>query len=391
MRHFLDRLYFNNLGFYLLLCVALILTACGGAAPTSLTDPGENGTLSAPEPDRVIVTEKSPATLPPPAVSIVTVAASATAVIPTQTATTAPSPTPTISSTPDPYAGFTIDSLAARPYGGGAIQLDRVLGENSYFTRWLFSYPSDGLTIYGFLNLPKNVAPPFPVVIALHGYIEPEIYDTIDYTTRYADALARAGYLVLHPNLRGYPPSEDGENLFRVGMAIDVLNLIALIKEQGRRPGVLEGADPNVIGLWGHSMGGGISTRVITISPDVRAAVLYGAMSGDEQKNYERIFHYFSNGTRGQEELNTPAEAFQRISPVNYLDRIQAAVSIHHGKEDPDVPLAWSLDLCQRLQELGKSVECHTYPGQPHTFHDEGDALFMQRMIEFFDRHLRSP
>jgi dipeptidyl aminopeptidase/acylaminoacyl peptidase len=132
-------------------------------------------------------------------------------------------------------------------------------------------------------------------------------------------------------------------------------------------------------------MGGGVSTRVTTISPDVRAAVLYGAMSGDEQKNYERIFHYFSNGTRGQEELNTPAEAFQRISPINYLDRIQAAVSIHHGQEDPDVPLAWSLDLCQRLEALGKSVECFTYPDQPHTFHDEGDALFMQRMIEFFN------
>jgi dipeptidyl aminopeptidase/acylaminoacyl peptidase len=204
------------------------------------------------------------------------------------------------------------------------------------------------------------------VVIALHGYIEPAIYDTIDYTTRYADALARAGFLVLHPNLRGYPPSDDGENLFRVGMAIDVLNLIALVKEQGGRPGPLEGADPNAIGLWGHSMGGGISTRVITISPDVRAAVLYGAMSGDEQKNYERIFHYFSNGTRGQEELNTPAEAFQRISPINFLDRIQAAVSIHHGKEDPDVPLA-SPWICASGWELGKSVECFTYPDQPHT------------------------
>src|SRR4029453_5012673 len=103
-----------------------------------------------------------------------------------------------------------------------------------------------------------------------------------------------------------------------------VLNLIALVKEQSGRAGPLEDADPNAIGLWGHSMGGGISTRVLTISPDVRAAVLYGAMSGDEQKNYRRIFHYFSNGTRGQEELNTPAEAFQRISPINYLDRVQA-------------------------------------------------------------------
>jgi dipeptidyl aminopeptidase/acylaminoacyl peptidase len=194
---------------------------------------------------------------------------------------------------------------------------------------------------------------------------------------------------VLHPNLRGYPPSDDGDNRFRVGMAIDVLNLIATVKQQAGKPGPLELADPNAIGLWGHSMGGGISTRVITVSPDVRAAVLYGAMSADDQKNFERIFSYFSNGERGQEELNAPAEAFERISPIYYLDRIHAAVSIHHGKQDPDVPLAWSLDLCQKLQGLDKTVECFTYQDQAHTFHGDGDELFMQRMIDFFDRQLR--
>ncbi|MBP1694424.1 MAG: dienelactone hydrolase, partial [Chloroflexi bacterium] len=70
--------------------------------------------------------------------------------------------------------------------------------------------------------------------------------------------------------------------------------------------------------------------------------------------------------------------------------RITAAVSIHHGKEDPDVPLAWSIDLCQRLQKLIKPVECFTYPGEPHTFHGEGDATFIQRTNDYFNRQLRS-
>jgi len=225
-------------------------------------------------------------------------------------------------------------------------------------------------------------------VIALHGYIDPAIYQTLDYTTGYADALARAGFLVIHPNLRGYPPSDEGDNRFRVGMAIDVLNLIALIKEQAGKPGPLEQVDPQAIGLWGHSMGGGVTTRVITVSPDVRAAVLYGAMSGDDKKNYERIFTYFSSGARGAEELQAPDEVFQRISPINYLERIKAAVSIHHGKNDQEVPLAWSLDLCQRLQQLEKAVECYSYPGQPHTFYGEADNLFVQRTIDFFHKQL---
>jgi dipeptidyl aminopeptidase/acylaminoacyl peptidase len=136
-------------------------------------------------------------------------------------------------------------------------------------------------------------------------------------------------------------------------------------------------------------MGGGISTRVMTISPNVDAVVLYGAMSGDDQKNYERISTVFSNGTRGMEELNTPPEVFSRISPVNFLDRLDAAVSIHHGNQDTEVPLEWSEDLCNRLLELGKSVECYVYNQQPHTFRGEGDQLFVDRTIEFFDRYLK--
>lgn len=304
------------------------------------------------------------------------------------TPTITPPPTPTW--TPEPYARYRIDELTARSYGGGELVVEGVIAENSYFTRLLVSYPSDGLKIFGFMNVPKKGRSPYPVVIALHGYIDPQVYNTLDYTTRYADTLARSGYLVIHPNLRGYPPSESGDNLFRVGMAIDVLNLIDLVKMQAGHPGPLELANPEAIGLWGHSMGGGVSTRVITISPDVKATVLYGAMSGDEKKNFERIFTYFSNGTRGIEELSAPEIDVLMISPIHYLDRIQSAVSIHHGANDADVPLEWSRDLCARLESLEKSVECFTYSGQPHTFRGEGEELFNMRVVQFYDRVLKN-
>jgi len=317
--------------------------------------------------------------------------------LPSGTSTAVATATPTNTSTPDPYAAYTLEYLAGRSYGGGELQVIETMGVNSFFTRTLVAFPSDGLSMYGFMNTPQDSRRTFTpegglaVIITLHGYVPTEGYNTLDYTTGYADVLARAGFLVIHPNLRGYPPSEDGDNLYRVGMAIDILNLIANIKEQAGKPGPLALADPNAIGIWGHSMGGGISTRVITISPDVQAAVLYGAMSGDEQQNYERIYNYFSNRTRGLEELNTPPEAFQRISPIHFLGRIQAAVSIHHGQNDLDVPLAWSQDLCQRLQALGITVECFTYEGQPHTFYGDGEQLFNQRAIQFFDQILRKP
>ncbi|MCA9874606.1 MAG: alpha/beta fold hydrolase, partial [Anaerolineales bacterium] len=287
-------------------------------------------------------------------------------------------PTPGPSPTPDPYAGLTIDELAQRPYHGSPLQIVETLADLPAFTRSLITYVSDGLTIYGFMNTPKNVPADgaLPVVIVLHGYVDPADYAVQDYTTPYADALAAAGYLVLHPNYRNYPPSDSGPNLFRVGYAIDTLNLIAAIKEQAGEPGPLAQADPAAIYLFGHSMGGGIALRVLTVSPDVRAAVLYGAMSGDERQNFERILAW-SGGEDGRLELATNDDLLQRISPGSYLDRIQAPVSLHHGLDDGVVPSLWSDQLCEALRSLDKVVECFHYPGQPHNF----DATARQRLL----------
>lgn len=303
--------------------------------------------------------------------------------------TSIPTLPPTLSPTPDPYFTWTIDYLRSRTYGGGQIEFLEVLGQNLYFTRYLIRYPSDGLNIYGFANIPNEVGS-YPVIIALHGYIDPAIYDTLDYTTHYADALASAGYIVLHPNLRGYAPSDSGENLFRVGMAIDVLNLIALVQLQSGGTDPLGTASPDRIGLWGHSMGGGISTRVLTVTDDVRAAVLYAAMSGDERKNFEAIYQW-SGQARGLEELNVPTEALNRISPMYFLGDINAAVSIHHGTADELVPLEWSVTTCDQLTILGKNAECIYYENMPHTFYGSGDEEFIQNTVQFFNQNLKVP
>lgn len=289
---------------------------------------------------------------------------------------------------PDPYADLTIEALTARSYGGGVVTVHQTMAQTDAFARYLFSYPSDDLTIYGFMNVPTGPGP-FPVIVALHGYIEPAQYYTLDYTTHYADELARAGYLVLHPNLRGYRPSDDGPNLFRVGMAIDVLHLVAIVRQTGGLAGELFAANPESIGLWGHSMGGGITLRVITVDPDIRAAVLYGSMSGNEEWNYTKIMEW-SGRQRGREELEVPREVLHAISAAYHLDRIDAAVSIHHGAADALVPPQWSDDLCGWLQALDKVVQCVSYPGQPHTFHGEGDRQFITNTIAFFDAFLKA-
>ena len=334
----------------------------------------------------VTLTACAPAPQPPTITPTFTSTASPT---PIPTATQTATALPTLSPTPDLYYLYTNEYLRSRSYGGGQIEFVEILGQNIFFTRYLIRYPSDGLNIYGFANIP-NDAERHPVIIALHGYIDPAVYNTLDYTTHYADALASAGYIVLHPNLRGYQPSDNGDNLFRVGMATDVLNLIALIKAQSGGSDPLQNADPNLIGLWGHSMGGGISTRVLTVSKDVKAAVLYGSMSGDERKNYEAIKGWSGN-TRGLEELDIPIEALDRISSMYFFQNITAAVSIHHGMADTLVPVDWSVLTCDQLKSLGRNVECHYYEGMPHTFYGQGDEQFIQNMIQFFNQYLQMP
>ena len=42
------------------------------------------------------------------------------------------------------------------------------------------------------------------------------------------DFFAENGFIVIQPGLRNQPPSDNGDNLLRVGMTVDVMNLIAI-------------------------------------------------------------------------------------------------------------------------------------------------------------------
>jgi hypothetical protein len=75
---------------------------------------------------------------------------------PLPTATETATALPTLSPTPDPYFAYSNDYLRSRTYGGGQIEFVEVLGQNLYFTRYLIRYPSDGLNIYGFANIPND-------------------------------------------------------------------------------------------------------------------------------------------------------------------------------------------------------------------------------------------
>ena len=275
-------------------------------------------------------------------------------------------PVPTITPTPAP-SPFSLEALAARDYGAGEFTVEYTWHERAEFTRYKIVYDSDDLTIHGFVNIPVGEGP-FPVIIALHGYIPASEYETLDYSTRYADSIARKGYIVLHPNLRNFPPSDIVGRVrdYQSGYVIDVMNLLAHVRELAGTEGIFENADLTRMGVWGHSLGGGTALRLVGILPEVQAAVVYGAVS-----------QRYTNASTG-------------IEIFDY-ENTNAAFSVHHGVLDDVISVGWSQVLCEQLRDAGHDPECFFYEDQPHTFYSqgEGDALFIQRTIDFYDAYLK--
>lgn len=348
-----------------MLSIAWIIDACSPVPPSD----------SLPEPKvQMRQISLSPMQFPP----------TVTPIPSTPTRTPLPDKIATLTPTIDPYKDLYISSLKNRGYGGGVLQNEGLISQETGFQRFQFKYRSEGLNLYGFIDVPDGKGP-YPVVILLHGAVDFSAYQTVDYTRRYADALAEKGFITINPNLRGYAPSQDGNNEFGVGDTIDVLNLISLIRSQAGISGLLENANATRIGVWGHSMGGGIVLRLLIVDLRIRAGLLYSSVNADEALNLA----HFGNDGRRETKIKIPSSILKLISPSNYLQEIQVTVSIHHGAEDSVVPVKWSQDLCMQLKEMGKNVECYLYPQQPHTFQNSGDNQFISRMVDFFKKTLK--
>ncbi|HLF91035.1 MAG TPA: alpha/beta fold hydrolase [Anaerolineales bacterium] len=339
---------------------------------------------------------------PTPQLQIIGDFAVAPIIINTLPASASPKETPVLpTNTPidgeELLADLSIEALASRAYGqdAGTLTIESVLESPGGFVRALISYPSDGLNIFGFMNIPAGEGP-FPVVIFVHGWVASYKYETLDYSVRYADDLTRRGFIVIHPNLRGYPPSDNGPDYFGTGEAIDILNLVAIVQRDAGKTGLLLQADSNAIAIWGHSTGGGIAIRVVTVNlpsatgpgPAVKAAILYAPMSGDDSKNAYHTFYTFSGQTRWSYEITVPPEDLIPISPMYYYDRIEAAVQIHHGELDSLIPVDWSRETCDQMKEAGVTVECYDYRTQTHNFCCDSYKWMLDRLVAFMDIYL---
>lgn len=179
-----------------------------------------------------------------------------------------------------------IGALVEAAYDGRDLQLGEVLVEDAAYTRHFVTYASGDLTISGVMNIPTG-AGPFPTLVLNHGYIDPDIYVNGQGMMREQDYLARNGFAVLHTDYRNHAQSSDdpdAELELRLGYTADVINAVLAIKRSG-----IAQLDPHWVGLFGRSMGGGVTYNALVAQPGlVGAAVVYAPVSSLASENFDR-------------------------------------------------------------------------------------------------------
>ncbi|HSX48729.1 MAG TPA: alpha/beta fold hydrolase [Candidatus Saccharimonadales bacterium] len=302
---------------------------------------------------------------------------------------------------PTPTNSLQVLYLREKSYPGSDLKIEETLDDGSNYKRYIASYYSEGLKIYGLLTIPKGDMPSggFPAIIFNHGYITPEAYTPTGNYVAYVDAFARSNYVVFKPDYRGNGKSdgEAGSAYFSSNYDIDDLNATSSIKRNSN-------VNPNKIGVWGHSLGGHITLVDMVVTNDIKVAVIWGGVVGSYQDiiyNWQRRVTYQPNpedlrlrNALRQELLNqygTPTDNpdfWNSIDPTSNLNFVNIPVQIHVGAADEEVPVDFSESLYNRLKSLGKTVEFYSYPDADHNI-SQGFNLAMKRSVAFFDKYLK--
>jgi len=246
----------------------------------------------------------------------------------------------------------------------------------------------DGLTIHGYLTLPKEADKNLPLIVNPHG--GPWARDAWGYNPE-VQFLANRGYAVLQMNFRsstGYGRAfwEAGFKQWGRKMLDDVTD--------GVRYAIARGiADPKRVCIYGGSYGGYCALAGLAFTPDLYACGVDYVGISNLLTFLRTIPPYWKARLDTFYEMvgnpETDKEWLAEASPVMHADKIRAPLLIAQGAQDPRVNIDESNQMVAALKKHGVAVEYLVKENEGHFFANEENRFeFYEVMEKFLKKHL---
>jgi len=247
----------------------------------------------------------------------------------------------------------------------------------------------DGLTINGYLTLPKGVdAKNLPVVMNVHG--GPWARDSWGFNPE-VQFMANRGFAVLQVNFRGstgYGRAfwEASFKQWGQSMQNDVTDGAKWLIDQGI-------ADPERIGIYGGSYGGYATLAGLAYSPEMYACGVDYVGVSNLFSFMKTIPPYWQQYLEMMYEMvgnpESDSAMLAAFSPALNADKITAPLLVAQGAKDPRVNINESDQMVNAMKERGVEVEYLVKENEGHGFRNEENRFeFYEAMMKFLKTHL---
>lgn len=258
-------------------------------------------------------------------------------------------------------------------------------------TRILFDYTTDdGIPLQGTLAIPETYqeGDRLPMVVRFYEKYSQDLhaYPTPIYRHQPNFAgLVSNGFLLMQPDVH-----------FRIGSSHS--DMLEAVEAATRKVIEMGYADPEAIGLSGHSYSGGGSAYIATRS-DMFAAIAHGAAPINLVSEFNQLFvgsgqnnHGYDIYGQGRYATN-PYDDFDlywRESPISGVETMDTPVLYLHGEDDPTVNWEQGLEWYNALRFLEKPVIWLSYPDEGHGLRKLQNRIdFQYRLQDFYNHHLK--
>lgn len=248
----------------------------------------------------------------------------------------------------------------------------------------------DGLTIHGYLTIPKGVeVNKLPVVVFPHG--GPWSRNVWEFR-RDTQLLANRGYAVLQMNFRGSTGygrkfKEAGFKEWGKAMQNDITDGVNWLIKKGI-------ADKNKIAIYGISYGGYATLAGLAFTPDLYSCGVDIAGPSNIFTLLESLPSYWEPVRRMFYEMmgdpQEDKELLREISPLFHVDKIKKPLFVVQGAKDPRVPLSQAEQLVESLRCKGLEVKYMLKENEGHGYYNEENVLELYSEVEkFLEQHMK--